>query len=106
MSAVRSDRSICSVEVNSDDLMKDEIKVDLGLTFCPKIKIITLFYVSPVVVVVFLSPCQLTIKKQHTITNNYTVSGKRCHFIFDYNSPISSWIFIDFTPLKTGMNTP
>jgi len=30
---------------------------------------------------------------------------KRCHFIVDYNSRISWWIFIIFIPLETGMNT-
>ena len=27
---------------------------------------------------------------------------KRCHFIFDYNSRISSWIFIIFIPVSNG----
>jgi len=35
----------------------------------------------------------------------YTVSGKRCHYIFDYNSRISWWIFIIFIPLDTEINT-
>jgi len=31
---------------------------------------------------------------------------KKCHFIFDYNSRISWWIFfINFIPLETGTNT-
>jgi len=37
---------------------------------------------------------------------NYTVSGKRGHVIFNYNSRISWSIFIIFILLETGMNTP
>ena len=29
-------------------------------------------------------------------TAYYTVPGKKCHFIFDYNSRISLWIFYHF----------
>ena len=36
----------------------------------------------------------------------YTVSGKRCHFIFDYNCRISWSIFKTFIPLETTMNIP
>jgi len=37
---------------------------------------------------------------------NYTpCPEKRGHVIFDYNSRISSWIFIIFIPLETGTNT-
>ena len=36
----------------------------------------------------------------------YTVSEKRGHVIFDYNSRTSWSIFYNFLPLETGMNTP
>jgi len=38
--------------------------------------------------------------------NNTPCPEKRGHVIFDYNSRISSSIFIIFSPLETGMNTP
>jgi len=36
----------------------------------------------------------------------YTVSGKRGHVIFNYNSRFPWSIFIIYIPLETGMNIP
>jgi len=36
----------------------------------------------------------------------YTVGHKKtCHFILDYNSHVSWWIFTVLVPMETGMNT-
>jgi len=42
----------------------------------------------------------------HPLFLLHCVWKKRCHFIFDYNSRISWWIFIIFIPLETRMNAP
>jgi len=58
-------------------------------------------------------PCLFTavigttkITQKYTPLINYTVSEKRCHFIFDYYFRNSCWIFIILIPLETKMNTP
>jgi len=49
-----------------------------------------------------------TYSQSHSMFNEHSTPcpGKKCHFIFDYNSRISCSIFILFVPMETGMNTP
>jgi len=62
------------------------------------------FMVLVAVNVIIVITTKLT--RFRNISKNYTLSGKRCHFILDYNSAISWSTFIIFVPLETKMNTP